>query len=66
MRFTKEILRPIIAIRDALKLILDFQQLDDAFSMRDVRIRKQPKPDFAAVDVLKQFSQSGVWLDDVF
>lgn len=53
---TEELIRPVVAERDALEQVLDPEQLNNSLSVRDISICKQPQPDFVGVDILNQLA----------
>lgn len=65
MRLTNQRRLAIIAERDALKELLNLQQLDHPSRVVDVRVRKQPQLDLALVDIRQQLLERIAGLDDV-
>lgn len=56
--------RCIITVGDAVKYILQLQELDDSLSMSDISVGEQPEFHFASVDVGQQVLELLVRLDD--
>jgi hypothetical protein len=64
MRLAVELIRAIVAVSDTLEQIINFEQFNDALTMGDVRVGEEPQADLACVNILDEFAQFRVRLDD--
>src|SRR4051794_33885581 len=60
-RLRHELLSSIVTVRDALEQVVHSKNLHHSLAVGDVRVGQEPELDLAAINVLQEFSETGIW-----